>query len=476
MANPDIMFRGIPRGPTRAFTAKVLSEVRPARVVIPCTGSFSLAWVAVEAGLEAYQITCGDISLYSTALGHAIMGDDFRLEIGEDSDISETLAPLLAEPIDRAVAVMYAIRVCQYSGRDNKSYYRDRRIELVKNPQPYLAQLRENVIRLRAALKGLTFKAQDMWVTMEEELIAGTVNLINPPRYSGGYDRMFAGVDKLFSWDEPECQQFTEKDYARLMDMLKDKPALSLMYYATDGADPAPTWGKPWRSVFADRPSTIGIASINWIIANNDPAGIAANRSKIWAGKPKFKMFTSAMPEKPNFVAAKMDKQTGDYYRDLFIHRLEGSLSELYVGLFIDGCLMSVIGLHMADFRRGRVTKKGAKTFRDCANLTFAFTCPNDVHARLHKLTLMSIVSSWFWDDLISRESWFPMRGRPKQLKTTMITDHPENKTARGILELDERDPQKEGGYKLSYSANVIERTREETIEIWRKKFGTLTK
>lgn len=68
MANPDILFRGIPRGPTRAYTLKTLKAVKPERVVVPCCGSFSLAVVSIAAGLKPEQIMCGDISLYSTAI------------------------------------------------------------------------------------------------------------------------------------------------------------------------------------------------------------------------------------------------------------------------------------------------------------------------------------------------------------------------------------------------------------------------
>jgi len=47
-----------------------------------------------------------------------------------------------------------------------------------------------------------------------------TLLLVNPPRYSGGYDRMFEGVDDVFDWDAPAAAQFVEQDYARLMEML----------------------------------------------------------------------------------------------------------------------------------------------------------------------------------------------------------------------------------------------------------------
>ncbi|HRF97038.1 MAG TPA: hypothetical protein PLZ51_17640, partial [Aggregatilineales bacterium] len=228
------------------------------------------------------------------------MDTDWRLDINPDtpSEYADIITPLLTSPLDKAVGVLLMVRILQYVRKDKKAYHEHRRLELVRNSGEYIAQLREQVIGIRSYLKGLTYLAQDMWVTMETELgSADVVNLINPPRYSGGYDRMFAGIDAIFNWDEPSAKQFTEKDYPHLMDSLAEDDALSMMYYATDGEDPAPQWGTPWRSLFADRPNSMGQAAINWIIGNRDPVGIEASRGKIVAGSAKFPLFTGTISE-----------------------------------------------------------------------------------------------------------------------------------------------------------------------------------
>lgn len=295
---------------------------------------------------------------------------------------------------------------------------------------------------------------------------------------TAGYDRMFKGIDSVFDWDVPEARQFTEKDYARLMEFLGCKPALSLMYYATDGPDPVEEqhWEAPWRSVFADRPGTIGMSAINWIVANRDPVGIEASRARINIGEAKFPLFDMAITEEVDIRAARLDKVTGDFYRDLWIHKLPGSTTEVYVGVFADGHLMSVVGLHLADLRRGKKIKKGEKLLEHCASVTFAFTCPHPIYGRLHKLTLMSIVSQWFWEDVLGSESWYELNGAPKHVKTTMLTPYAENKTARGIMTLDTREQQKDGSYKLTYSAAVIARNRVETVKAWLSKFADVAK
>ena len=484
MGNPDILFRGIPRTPTRTYTAEVMRSVPPLKVVIPCTGSFSLAWAAVQAGVPPAQIVAGDISLYSTALGQAIMGQRWRLAIKPDvkAEYREVLEPLLGDPITQGVAVLWMIRVLQYVKKNQKAFHEAHRRELVRNAPAYVEQLQTQVEAMVKAMHGLTYLPKDMWETMSTELEQpGTIALVNPPRYTAGYDRMFAGIDDIFEWDEPKAAQFTEKDYPRLMDMLKEKPALSLMYYATQGEDPAPVWGDPWRAVFADRPAKLGAtAAINWIIANRNPIGIEANRGRINEGKAKFLFFKGEVTEKSDLRAVQVTREVGEYYRDLLIHRLPGANTERYMALLLDGYLLGIIGLHLSDMHRHakirKETKQGLKVLDGAASVTFAFTNPHPVYDRLHKLTLMSLVSSWFWEDVLGDESWYTLNGPPQNIKTMMITQHPEVKSARGVFKLDERNQQKDGSYKLAYSSPLVHRTHEGLLKEWLSKFSEKVK
>jgi len=286
-------------------------------VVIPCTGSFSLAWTALAAGVPAQNIVAGDISLYSTALGQAIMGVRWPITFKPNvpEEYQTVVSPLLGDPITQAVGVLWMIRYLQYVKKRDTAFLKAKRRELLLNSTAYTDQLQEGIETMVKALHGLTYVARDMWETMSTELEQpGTVNLINPPRYSGGYSRMFAGVEDIFEWDEPKVSQFEEKDYPRLMDMLKEKPALSLMYYATQGEDPSPLWGNPWKALFADRPAKLGAAAaINWIIANRDPIGIEANRGRINEGKAKFRFFDGVVTEKSDLRAVTVQREVGEY-------------------------------------------------------------------------------------------------------------------------------------------------------------------
>lgn len=466
---PNILFKGIPRSPTRGYTVSVIQTLRPRRVVIPCTGSFSLAWISKEAGVAPQDIVAGDISLYSTALGNAIMDKDWRLELreghGHDALASAIAGDVEGSPDAKAAAVLFSIRYLQFVKKTDKQYYADFRRELLYNAEAYLAQLKVQVGELADELHGLMYLAQDMWVTLDDAKDdPHTLILANPPRYNGGYERMFRGMEALFDWDEPPYQMFKEQDYSRLMELLGFAPATTLMYYATPEEDPTELWGEPWRSVFADRPGSKRHAATNWIIANRSPVDHTINRERLGNDAQRFPLFTAKVTSESVLWAEKLDKDTGNYYRDLFIHRLAGGGAEHYIGLFLDGSLFAVAGIHLRAFH---LAQGGGD-----AGLVFAFTVPHPTYARLHKLTLISLLSSWLWRDIRLAGEDGGLRGRPEYLSSSMLTPHPENKTARGTgMKMVGRE-RTGNEYKLRYRGRIEERTREETLEQWLRKYG----
>ncbi|NIV38019.1 MAG: hypothetical protein GWN58_53980, partial [Anaerolineae bacterium] len=417
MANPDILFRGIPRARTRGYTANVIAAMRPEIVVVPCCGSFSLAVVAIEAGMQPSEIVCGDISLYSTALGYAIMDQDWRLELKDER--GETVKSYLDQgPIAKAAAVFFMLRVLQYDRKVMKAWHIDHQRELLLNVDAYMLQLQEAVSEMRERLHGIEYHARDMWDTLEEHRQnPKAVLLTNPPRYDGGYDRMFAGIDAIFDWDEPEIGQFREADYKRLMDLLGESEAHTMMYYATQGEDPTPLWGEPWRAVFADRPGNTKRSGVNWIIANGSYKDHMIARTAMHQGKPKYPLFMGELSAESVLTAHREHKAVGDFYRDLFIHRIEGAQGEVYLSLLVDGYLLGVIGLHLQSFRSGSGVLKGTKASDLPVKVVFAFSVPHDVYARLHKLTLMSLLSSWLWDDCFAGQGWYDIRGCPRMIQ-----------------------------------------------------------
>jgi hypothetical protein len=317
-------------------------------------------------------------------------------------------------------------------------------------------------------LGGLRYAPEDMWELLARHKAPAdsTMILCNPPRYTGGYERMYEGLDQAFDWDQPSCAQFDEEQYERLVRYLDDAPR-TLLYYATpvdDPADPADQWLGPWQSVFAARPKTGRTAAINWIVTNKPMPKNVLHRSDVEEPiKGKYKLFKEGAITRESHVQVLAEsKEVASYYRDLFVHRLGMANAERHKVLLIDGKLAATIGLHLQNLR-------ASGSMQGVAKLRFAFSVPHPDYPRLHKLTLMAVVSSWFYD-----EEMADIEEPPRAVQTTMLTPYPEAKTARGIFELKEREYDKELRMnKLTYYADVVTRTPEQTVEEWLRRWGT---
>lgn len=477
MPIPDILFKGVPRRYTRGYTADVIRAVRPEKIVIPCVGAYALATTCIEAGIAPNRIEACDISLYSSVIGAMLSDNHFRLEpLGQWADVfgsylqdgTET-SPAVA--VRRVAAVVVGIRICQYQAKRDTLYTRERIREVRDRLPYYLEQAYGVAAGVGERLHGLQYRAEDMWDLLGRHRAYNerTLILLNPPRYTGGYDKMYQGVEAMFDWDEPSVQQFTEDGYEPLVRLLDEGPR-TLLYYATPAdtaEDPSYLWGHPWRSVFAARPKTGRTAAVNWIVSNRPDATKALlHRSDIEDHvKAKYKLFSEGEIT-PNSVLQVVPetKQVSSYYRDLLVHNLPMANAERYKVLLLDGKLLATVGLHLQNLRAGG-------SMQGIAKLRFAFSCTHPQYARLHKLTLLSVVSSWFFEEEIG-----DIEEMPRAVQTTMLTPYPEAKTARGIFrrvatEYDEELRMN----KITYYADLVHRTPQETVREWLRRWGQVS-
>jgi hypothetical protein len=476
LAQVDILFKGVPRKYTRGYTADMIKTIKPKKVIIPCIGSFSLAGTAVDAGMDPKDIHGCDVSLYSHVLGNCFSGNDFELKAINEMD---WLNQYMIDPVGKAASVILGIRILQYIDK-KKSVWRDHRIrELRERSDHHISKARQIIQEKSELFSGLHYKTRDMWDLMDEwKDDPDVLMLVNPPRYNGGYEKMYRGVDEAFSWDDPEILQFTEDEYIPLTDYLGGAAATAVIYTATPvhtAEDPAIEWGDPWISVFADRPRSGKKVAINWIVSNKDPnVRTKLNRADAPRDRhlKKYKMFTEDLITEDSVIELRREKkEVVDYYRSLLVHRLPMAFSDAYSIILLDGQLLAVSGTVLAPIYGASVGQVTTPT------ISFCFSPMHNHYARIQKLALLSLTSSWWWTALINHDFY----SNPEKFYTSMLIDYPEVKTARGILKVQRREELKQvkatehiRGYKyeLTYEGYVKERTPQETISEWIKRWG----
>jgi hypothetical protein len=481
MPKPDQIFVGIPNQYVRKYIRDTVQRLRNpdrvdlgppvTRVVIPCAGAFASAVAVVEGGLAPERIVAGDIALYTSAIGYWLANRDWRIEAKADGPLA-WMRPVLRDPgtspTKKMALVTLGIRILQYDRP--AAHYQMRKRELTERAAAYLTQIEATAERAMGKLKGMQYEARDMWATLEayrddpEALL-----LVDPPWYKKGYANMFKGVEQAFDWDEPRVPEFDPADARRLTEWLGSGAATTLVFMGQslkDKAAPNPEeeLGAPWKTVFMHRPQVSSSSVASYILSNRpERHETRFERDDIeQAAKPKYRVWNgmSEIRLGDQLVWRHEKRDVVNYYRDLLVHRLALSQTEDYRVLLLNGELVACLGYHVASIRTGGGVSQ--------ATLTFAFSPHSERYPKFNKLVLMCAVSSWMWDGVMK-----DIEQPPTRIATAMLTPYPENKIARGVMQLSEKTwEEKKKMYKLVYHADVVRRTARETLALWLQRYA----
>jgi len=467
MAYMDLLFAGVPKGPVRAFLAEAVRRHKPRAVVIPCTGSFALAETAVQGGIHPTRIITGDISLYSTVIGHMLQGSEITITV---QGAGERVADYLTDPISKAAAVLYMVRWCQTQKKPQNAYWIDRLRDLEVGQSDYIESLRLQLTELKTRLDGVEYRAVDLWETIADyQNDPQAMIWLDPPWYAHGYEKMFAGLDDCFIWPKPTVPQFDPKQYAKLMEIMAAAPARTYVLYPTAGIDPAEEFKAPWRSAFGLKTGGGTKAAAIWAMCNQDDETGIDGQSLPRVKGPRFKLFDGEVKPDSVVFGLYVPTETGDHYRDLLVHNLNSGGVEAYAALLLDGQLFAILGLHniQSMFMGG--------PDRTSVHIVFHFPVHHPKYPKLGKLMMLCLCCRWLWEDvLLAAYPKLELIGLPTEIQTTMITDKPSSMLTRGTtLKLVEREFDKKlGKNMLNYRGAIIPMSRTEVVSLWLRKYA----
>ncbi|MBN1106915.1 MAG: hypothetical protein JXL84_26165 [Deltaproteobacteria bacterium] len=169
------------------------------RMLIGCSGNFTVEQIVSRNANPAW-IHGNDVSLYSSAIGAYLSGQDFRLEIGDDR--ISFLAPYLNNPEDKAAAVLIMSEALNNVNEKNPYQVRLWR-HYVEHYGKYHAKTVERLRNRKAGIRLDRFTSRDIGEVLEEAS-RDTLVIAFLPTYAGGYEKLFKRMEELFDWDRPQ--------------------------------------------------------------------------------------------------------------------------------------------------------------------------------------------------------------------------------------------------------------------------------
>ena len=437
------IFQGKTISPVREYIANLINECKPKRILMPCAGSFAVVFLLSD---EQRKVTyCSDINLYSSIIGY--------LADGDCDNVTEKLGLHVkgqaedAEDIDVLAEAMYRMALEQI--KPNNEYGISKRKSMEIEHDELIEQIKADLMKCKERLSGIHYDIVDFREVVED-LHEGDFLYVNPPTYSGGYEKMFP-YDEI-QWDKPDIAFFEDKEYEALVNKMLDSDATVVVYSK--------------KRVKIENANIIyaqymGGGRTDYIISNKQFVGYAKSENK--ANKIAIYPIYNEEEITPDSKVEmlEVDKETCLYYRDLFVHKLGTTKAECYYLMLIDGRVVTAFGLHRRDFFSAK---------SNYIEEVFGISVSSVRYKRLGKLFMMCLTSGEFKKYLMSR---MLMGARTlKGIKTSSKTSHWEGKTDRGVMKLVKREQQNNGTFLVVYQGDFRPDTYSDCVKRWLKQYG----
>lgn len=433
----------------RQVLATYASEIT-GTVLLVGAGNFTVASVLRSGGFQG-RIRCCDVSLYSSALGAYLAGDDFT--VTEKPDCPEQLRGLLrtgtAEETVATIALLYDLREVWQC----KNPYQVRVVEQYRQKWPELVeQTKVKLAAYKDHIGALEYTAQDGFEFLAAADPDCTVFAF-PPTYKAGYERLEKLLRAALEWNPPAYREMTDKD----MSLYQEIASFS-SYFVVLEKD------LPEVHEIIGPPSAIlprGRSSFSHIVAKNAPRQIVLrNPTKSEDIGP---LWPTDRPVTGNETLSFAPIRLGQSIR----------LNELFLSARID-YFSGGVGVSLAFLLDGMVFGKV-----DFCPSTHQWKLPDDrpmiyimsdlavassVEPRLAKLVLLCLLSREVAEVLALKYTesfgW---------AVTTAFGRHPVSMKYRGLFKLHKRKEQGDG-YLLNYYAPFGSHSLSQVLDIWNKK------
>jgi hypothetical protein len=403
-------------------------------VWVGCSGAFTVEQILSRYAPKA-RLRGNDVSLYSSALGAYLAGQEFCLELREVK--FAWLEPYLADVEAKAATVMVLFEVLKYE-KANNLFKQRHWTHYLNNFQGFhqatVARLRERKqeVRLEA------YTSRDIYDLLDEAP-KDAVAIAFLPTYAGGYERMFKRLEEIFDWDRPDYGLIDEDRKKRILTRMTERDYL----YLDD---------REWKGlplVAAVRKARMKPVYIYSNIAALRKGVLKQQRHAEFVPFPRLSDEDVIRPDS-QLTLTPTTNRVVNYYRDVYLSKGVGvpADGEVPLAAAVDG---KVFGFLIYSRMQG-----GGDVY-----LLADFVVNSERYRRLAKLLLL-MTQTREVRRLLEEKFLLEL---PK-CRTMVFTDKPVSMKYRGLYQLARRDPG-----KLVYETDLGILDLSEVIPLWLKKF-----
>ena len=443
------MFFGTTPAIISQHLAKLFAKLKPEKIYVPFSGNFVIEQVVSKVSPDT-KIIAGDVSLYSNALGFGLCEKDFRLELNPEYLDYMPFFDTLSTPIEKAAAVLYFTDVAQNLTKAKHKYYQDLLLHTRNNAESYFKKAVEKITKVKENLKNFEYFALDANITIEN-LQQGELIYYDPPYFTGDYEKMFAKLNDIFSYDKTPYGIIDSDKKIEHLEYFSKK-GIKALFRTMDKIDI-----ESYKMVFKFQ---YNYDKFYHLYTNFDTDSFIGRFEPLKSVNPKLPIINKndVISEKSRIEIIPVPTTIGNHYRILWVGKARMTSGGNCYLIQIDS---KVVGLLQIESPLA-FGQSNAIIFSDPA-------APTSRYKRLSKLILHLCCTETFLKVINERFLW-PCEG----FITRVFTNHEVSMKYRNLFEITTKEIDKDGNfkYRIMYKNKKLFIDYPTALNEWLKKDG----
>lgn len=440
------MFVGSIPAELRSIVAEHIGAWKPTDLYVGCSGNFTIERAAwdVTPGIRLHG---NDVSIYTSTLGAYFAGQPVELAVKPESmDKLDWLAPYFDQGAGSVATLMLATRfldAVDKAAAGNAYFQRMVNAYRTQFPKLYADTLAKvEAVQMRLA----SFAVRDVRAWLQDVPTDAAV-MSFPPFYTGGYSKLYEGLDRHLIWPAPSFDEMTRDDVLALIDAYTQH-----RHWMLGLPEPFPGLAEFHSGIVQTSVRNIpiyvysdsGARRVVYPRQNTAPVTVPRLTDDDELAGP----LTLAVLRQPQFNALRSQYMS---------RKIQPAAATLAIAVRSAGKIVGVFAVNPPRFAP------------DCAYLLSDFAVAPTRYKHLAKLVLVAAMSNEA-HMLIERA----LSRRIRQMATTAFTDNPVSMKYRGLMTLDSRKDATTGEHKfmLNYSAPTRRWSLADGFAMWQQRWG----
>lgn len=452
--SPNIMFLNtydsLDRRYVRELAPKLIGEGFTRYVELYC-GSFVMPLVMADAGWKPEQMHCYDVSLMSNVLGYTFSGRDVE-ELGVCK--WEQPIPLTsADPVENAATILYEQALARMEKAVGIEYFRMIVEDMTYRRKEHIRSIADNVRRMDGILHGLHFEPLYLWDAFDiEKDKPDTFICSNPPTYKGAYEKFF-DTDGSITWNEIPYEIWDGSVHCKeLAEKAEGQRSLLLFLQQADKGNAATD--DPVSARFLSESQNVYWNTNHPEVINRLLGKKVETQRPIATAKSKYPILPDdyEVTKKSQITVFAEDTKVAEYYRGMWLHRIQGKSVTANLCVLIDGMIAGFIGLDL-----NAIIKPYAVFDTVPIILSYAVPAPNN-QQRLARLLVEIAKSKRIVGNALAATQSSAYIAAADSICTVEYSRYKEVKGLRGLMKLKSSET-KNGVNALKYYADLTDKT-----------------